>query len=159
MKARTLMRFGLTALALFWLTACDDGASTGGRPPSPPAEDVTANGMISLKESEIGAAFEGGSLRVTLPVRTTDDVAVTGRVDVDLMNLADATEDKLIASGSQEFEGADPDPVTITLPLTPGGDDAAALASYALYWRVDSSAGALHGRRSVFSAWSQRVLT
>jgi hypothetical protein len=158
MKARTLMRFGLTALALFWLTACDDGASTGGRVPNPPPDDVTSNGMISLKESEIGAAFEGGTMRVTLPVRTTADLAVTGRVEVDLMNLADATEDKLIASGSQEFEGADPDPVTIALPLVPGGDDAAALASYALYWRVDSSAGALHGRRSVFSAWSQRVL-
>lgn len=157
MKARTLMRFGLTALALFWLTACDDGASTGGRVPNPPPDDVTSNGMISLKESEIGAAFEGGTMRVTLPVRTTADLAVTGRVEVDLMNLADATEDKLIASGSQEFEGADPDPVTIALPLVPGGDDAAALASYVLYWRVDSSAGALHGRRSVFSAWSQKT--
>jgi uncharacterized protein YfaS (alpha-2-macroglobulin family) len=157
MNALHRLRLGLAALALVWVAGCDDGASTGGSPSAPPPGDVTDNGLISLKESAIEAAFEGGTLRVALPLRTGGDVDVAGRVQVDLVDLAASDSAPPLASQSQEFEGRGEIPVAVSLPLTPSGDDAAALAGYSLYWRVESRAGTLHGRRSLFSAWSQKT--
>ncbi len=148
MVGRTRLRVALGCLAVAVLVACGAEKAVGPQPPDGP--EVKVAGPLSLDEGDISATLTGGDLIVAFVVHNEGSAAIKGVVSVVVESLDGKGQYAMIAP----FEAAPgADTVTVTLNGAPErADDAAVQAVHVIRYRLDTSLGAIVGRRSLFVA-------
>jgi len=146
---------GSSRVLSFWVAAVAVAASAcgskGTQGPTPPAgPEVGVAGPLTLDEGDITALLDGGDLVVAFGVRNAGSATVKGAVSV----VVESLDGQQSASALVPFEAAPGvDTVTVRVQNAPEGLAAVeAQAVHILRYRLDTSLGAIIGRRSLFVA-------